>query len=64
LLHLLQIKLQDAVGLVDLCIGKPSENVAVGRLAGKTGALNKVRYAFKGKDLLQKSIEDLETWHN
>lgn len=49
---------------MDLCIGKPSENVAVGRLAGKTGALNKVRYAFKGKDLLQKSIEDLETWHN
>lgn len=63
LLHVLQVKLQDATGLLDGAIGKPQDKPSMISVIGKNGPWRKLKYAFSLKECLNRLLKDLQMWH-
>ncbi|KAI9874610.1 MAG: hypothetical protein M1830_009567 [Pleopsidium flavum] len=63
-LQLLQLKLQEATVLIDGAIGKPDNQVSINSVIRKKGRLHKGTFALSLKECLEKTIKDLERWHN
>lgn len=64
LLSILEIKLQEAVRLVNTIIGTKSEPGSLGRILMKIGSLRKAEYVLQVKDSLDGTLSELVEWHN
>jgi hypothetical protein len=64
LLSILEIKLQEAVRLLNSIIGTKSEPGGLGRILMKKGSLKKSEYVLRVKDSLERTLSEFIEWHN
>lgn len=64
LLSILEIKLQEAVRLLNGIIGTASEPGGLGRILVKKGSLRKSDYVLRVKDSLERTLSEFIAWHN
>jgi hypothetical protein len=62
ILQVLYIKLHEAIVIIDQIIGCKDEDPSMQSVLSKSGRFQKVKFAVKIKDCLQKTLDDLATW--
>jgi len=63
-LQVLQLRLQEATVLIDGAIGKPENQISIDSVIRKKGRLHRGTFALSLKECLEKTIKDLERWHD